>query len=165
MAARDEQIGERTGHEQAMRVLFEPAIAHLGKAKHSLDNPDRMFDLGPRWGFSAVFGPLYFIYNTTVTVAARGEIPGLGRMLLDHRPLAAIRLVAPHAGFVAVQQIGQHHAVGNISRRGLDRVDQLAAAVDPEMSLHPGRAFLWKIKALEIEWDSFCFAVSRTFSK
>jgi hypothetical protein len=35
------------------------------------------------------------------------------------------------------QQIGQHLAVGNISRRGLDRMNQLAAAVDPEMSLHP----------------------------
>ena len=123
MAARDEQIGERTGHEQAMRVLFEPAIAHLGKAKHSLDNPDRMFDLGPHFGFSAVFGPLDFIDNTTVTVAAIGEIPRPGRMLLDHRPLAAIRLVAPHAGFVSVQQIGQHRTVGNISRRGLDRMD------------------------------------------
>src|SRR5215470_6812671 len=93
MAARDEQIGERAGHDQAMRVLFEPAIAHLGKAKHSLDNPDRMFDLGPHFGFGAVFGPLDFIANTTVTVAAICEILGLGRMLLDHRPLAAIRLV------------------------------------------------------------------------
>ena len=53
-------------------------------------------------------------------------------MLPDQRPLAAIRLVAPHAGFVAVQQIVQHRAVGNISRRGLDCVDQLAAAVDPK---------------------------------
>ena len=44
MAACDEQIGECTGHHQAMRVLFEPAIAHLGKAEHPLDNPDRMFD-------------------------------------------------------------------------------------------------------------------------
>ena len=86
-----------------------------------------------RDGFGAVFGPLDLIDNTTVTVAAIGEIPRPGRMLPDHRPLAAIRLVAPHAGFVPVQQIGQHCAVGNISRRGLDRMDQLAAAVDPEM--------------------------------
>jgi len=44
------------GHEQAMRVLFEPAITHLGKAEHPLDNPDRMFDLGSHVGFGAVFG-------------------------------------------------------------------------------------------------------------
>ena len=54
MAARDEQIGKCIGHEQAMRVLFEPAIAYLGKAEHPLDNPDRMFDLGPHFGFGAV---------------------------------------------------------------------------------------------------------------
>jgi hypothetical protein len=44
-------------------------------------------------------------------------------------------------------------------------MDQLGTAVDAKMSLHAGRAFLWKIKALEIEWESFCFAVSHTFSK
>ena len=30
-----------------MSILFEPAIAHFGKAKHSLDDPDRMLDFGP----------------------------------------------------------------------------------------------------------------------
>src|SRR6516162_11476874 len=77
----------------------------------------------------------------------------------------AVRLVAPHAGFVPVQQMGQHGAVGDIGRRRHHRVDQLASAVDPQMPLHPGRTFLWKIKTLEIEWESFCFAVSHTFSK
>ena len=47
MAARHKQIGERAGHEQAVGVLLEPAIAHLGKAEHPLDDPDRMFDVGP----------------------------------------------------------------------------------------------------------------------
>src|SRR5690348_12045633 len=47
MPARHKQIGEGTGHEQAMSVRFEPAIAHFGKAKHSLDDPDRMLDFGP----------------------------------------------------------------------------------------------------------------------
>ena len=44
MPARHEQIGQRAGHEQAMSVLLQPAIAHLGKAEHPLDDPDRMFD-------------------------------------------------------------------------------------------------------------------------
>jgi hypothetical protein len=39
-----EQIGQRTGYEQAMSVLLEPAITHLGEAEHPLDDPDRMFD-------------------------------------------------------------------------------------------------------------------------
>jgi hypothetical protein len=36
-----------------------------------------------------------------------------------------------------VQQAGQHRAVGDIGRRRHYRVDQLAAAVDPEMPFHP----------------------------
>ena len=44
MPACDEQIGQRAGHEQTMRVLPQPAIAHLGKAEHPLDDPDRMFN-------------------------------------------------------------------------------------------------------------------------
>jgi hypothetical protein len=51
-----------------------------------------------------------------------GEIPGLGRALADHRPLAAVSLVTPHPGLLPMQQLGQHRAVGNISRRGVDRM-------------------------------------------
>ena len=66
----DKQIGECTDHDQAMSVLFEPAVAHLGKAEHPLDDPDRVFDLGPHFGFRAVFGALDLIDNTAVAVAA-----------------------------------------------------------------------------------------------
>jgi len=31
----DERTGQRAGHEQAMRILLQPAIAHLGKAEHA----------------------------------------------------------------------------------------------------------------------------------
>jgi hypothetical protein len=41
MAARNEKIGQRAGYEQAMRVLIEPLIANLGKAKHPFDDADR----------------------------------------------------------------------------------------------------------------------------
>src|SRR5206468_6855075 len=36
-----------------------------------------------------------------------------------------------------VQQLGQHRAVSDIGRRRHRRMDQLGAAVDPEMRLHP----------------------------
>src|SRR5215469_5875481 len=81
MAAHDEQIGQRTGHQQAMRVLLQTAIAHLGKPEHPLDDPDHMFNPGPHFGLGAVFRPLDLIDNTAVAVAAIGEIPGLGRAL------------------------------------------------------------------------------------
>jgi hypothetical protein len=52
------QIGQRTGYEQAMSVLLEPAITHLGEAEHPLDDPDRMFDPGPHFGLGTIFRPL-----------------------------------------------------------------------------------------------------------
>src|SRR6476660_1585078 len=104
MPARHEPIGQCAGHEQAMGVLLEPTIAHLGKAEHPLDDSDRMLDPSPHFGLGAVFRPLDLIDNTAVAVAAIGEIPGLGRMLSDYRPLSAVGLIAPHAGLVAMQQ-------------------------------------------------------------
>jgi hypothetical protein len=61
MPARHEQIGERAGHQQAMFVLLEPAIAHLGKAEHPLDDPDGMFDPSPHSGLGAIFRSLDLI--------------------------------------------------------------------------------------------------------
>src|ERR1700760_1045742 len=115
MPAHHEQVGQRAGHEQAMRVLLQPAIAHFGKAEHPLDDPDRMFDPGPHFRLGAVFRPLDLIDNTAVAVAAIGEIAGLGRMLPDHRPLSAVGLITPPAGLLPVQQLGQHRAVGELA--------------------------------------------------
>jgi hypothetical protein len=44
------------------------------------------------------------------------------RLPADHRGVAAIRLVAPHAGLFAEQQIWQYGTVGDIGRRGDRRV-------------------------------------------
>ena len=61
MAARDEQIGQRASDNQTVEVLVQPAIAHLGKAEHPLDDPDGMLDPGPHFGLGAVFPPLDLI--------------------------------------------------------------------------------------------------------
>src|SRR5215510_4779862 len=100
-----------------MFVLLEPAIAHLGKAEHPLDDPDGMLDPSPHSGLGAVFCSLDLIDDAAVAVAAIGEIPGLGCVLPDHRPLAAISLVTPYPGLLPVQQLGQHRAVGDIGGR------------------------------------------------
>ena len=81
-----EQIGQRAGHDQAVSVLLEPAIAHLGEAEHPLDDPNRMFDPplsrgqapGPHFGLGTIFRLLDLIDNTAVAVAAIGEIRTLG---------------------------------------------------------------------------------------
>jgi hypothetical protein len=96
-----------------------------------------MLDPSPHFGLGAVFRPLDLTHNTAVAVAAIGEIAGLGRMLSDHRALAAVGLIAPHAGLLPVQQLGQYRAVGDIGRRSHHGVDQLAAAVHPDMRFHP----------------------------
>src|SRR5690242_1815957 len=108
MPAHHEQIGQRAGHQQAMRVLLQPAIAHFGKAEHPFYDPDRMFDPGPHFGFGAVFRPLDLIGNTAVAVAAIGEVAGLGGMLPDYRALSAVGLITPYPGLLPVQQLGQH---------------------------------------------------------
>src|SRR5204863_9343904 len=95
MAAHCKQIGQRTDHEEAMRVLLQTAIAHLGKAEHPLDDPDHMFNPGPHFGLGAVFRPLDLIDNTAVAVAAIGEILGLWCVLPEHRWLAAVGLITP----------------------------------------------------------------------
>jgi len=64
MPARAKQIGERTGDNETMRILSEPAVAHLGKAKHALDDADGMLDFGPHPGFGAVLRPLDFVHDT-----------------------------------------------------------------------------------------------------
>src|SRR6516164_4615138 len=136
MASRHEQIGQSAGDQQTVGVLVEPAIAHLGEAEHPLDDPDRMFDPGPDLRLGPIFRPLNLIHDTAVAVAAIGEILRSRRMPADHRPLAAISLIAPHPGLLAMQQIGQHRAVGGIGRGGGHRMDQLGTAVDAKMSLH-----------------------------
>src|SRR6266849_10424658 len=46
MPARDVQIGQRTGHEQAIGVLRDAAVAHLGESEDALQNANRVLDLG-----------------------------------------------------------------------------------------------------------------------
>src|SRR4029077_4164412 len=92
------QIGQRAGDEQAMRVLLQPAIAHLSETEYPLDDPDRMFDPGPHPGLGAVFGPLDLVDDTAMAIAAVDEVLSLGRMLADHGPLARGRPDHPTRG-------------------------------------------------------------------
>ena len=130
-----EKVGQGTGHEQAMSVLVDPAVARLGKAEHPLDDPDRMLDPGPHFGLGTIFRRLDLVHNTAVAVAKVNEVLGLGGVLPDHGSLAAVSLIAPHAGLVAMQQIGQHSAVGDIGWRRHSRTNLIHAAVDAKMRL------------------------------
>ena len=78
MPARHEQIGQCAGDKQAMGVLLQSAIAHLGKTKQPLDDADRMFNPGSHFGLGTIFRPLDLIDDAAVAVAAIGEVPGRG---------------------------------------------------------------------------------------
>ena len=52
------QIGQRTGHEQSIRILHETAVAHLGESEDALDDQERMFDFGTHPRLRGVFRPL-----------------------------------------------------------------------------------------------------------
>src|SRR5213080_4367745 len=72
-----------------------------------------------------------------VAVAPMGAVLGLRRALPDHFALSAISLIAPHARFLAVQQIGQYHRIGYVGRRRHRRVDDLRLAIYSHVRLHP----------------------------
>src|SRR5215469_6762997 len=51
---------------RSVRVLRQPAIAHLGKAEHTLDDQKRMLDFGAHLGFRAVLAALHFIHDAEI---------------------------------------------------------------------------------------------------
>jgi retron-type reverse transcriptase len=65
----------------------------------------------------------FLIHNTAVTVTAIDEILGLCCVLPDHRRLAPVGLITPYAGLLAVQQVRQHGAVGDIGGCRHHRMD------------------------------------------
>ena len=75
MSACDEQIGQRTGHDQAMSVLLRLAIAQLGKAEHPLDDPDRMLDPRFREGrlLARTFDLVRFFIRSAWSTTPRNE--------------------------------------------------------------------------------------------
>src|SRR5688500_9572697 len=58
----DEQIGERAGDEEAMRVLVQAAIAHLLEAEHPLDHPEHVLDFRAYPGLRTVLRPFDLVY-------------------------------------------------------------------------------------------------------
>jgi hypothetical protein len=104
-------------------------------------NPRPLARSGPKESYTtnAVFRALDLIYNT-VAVAAIGGIPGLGRMLPDHRPLSAVGLITSHAGPLPVQEINAQHLKRRFGRakrpnRGSVSSESAAAGRPPRVPL------------------------------
>ena len=99
-------------------------------------------DPGPHFGLGAVFRALDLIDNTAVAVAAIGEIAGLGRMLPDHHPLAAVCLITPHPGILRRRSVITHLGGANCFKgKALNATRQIgnraAAATLAAMTTRP----------------------------
>ena len=89
-------------------------------------------DPGPHFGLGAVFRALDLIDNTAVAAAAIGEIAGLGRMLPDHHPLAAVCLIIPHPGILRRRSVSAHLGARTASKaKPLTRRGKLATEPQP----------------------------------
>src|SRR6266536_1547061 len=90
VTSRQVQIGQRGGHEQAVRILGQATITHLNKAEDALDDADRMLDLGADARLGAVLGALFRRQVAVAATAFLGKILGLRRMLPIQFALAGV---------------------------------------------------------------------------
>src|SRR6266568_1496930 len=104
--ARHEQIGQRTGHEQAIGVLRNAAVAYLVESEDALQNPNGVLDLGANARFGSI---LQSILPRELAIAPRlglGEVARVRGERANRLGLAAVGGIAVDAGFSAVQQLG-----------------------------------------------------------
>src|SRR5262249_6716203 len=123
-----EKVRQGAGDDEAMPVLRQAEIAHLGEAEHALDLADRMLDPSP----DPRIPP---ISDATARSALRG-VSRVRRTDTQDAGLARIRRIAPDAPFGTLQQPRQDMTVMDVGRGHFDRVNELALAVDAEVALH-----------------------------
>src|SRR6266536_4073244 len=126
VTSRQVQIGQRGGHEQAVRILGQATITHLSKAEDALDDPDRVLDLGADARLGAVLGALLRRQVAVAATAALGEVFGLRRMLPNQFLLPGVTGVAVDPSLAAVQQVRQRVLVMDVSSARGHRMNQLS---------------------------------------
>jgi len=142
----DEEIRQRAGDDEPVRVLGEAAVAHLGEAENPFDHADGMLDLGADPRLPTIRRALRAAQRSITPGFAMGKVARVRSAGVQHGALSRVGRVAPHAPLTTVQQLGQCLAVVDIRRRGRHGVNELALAIDPEMGLHPEiplLAFSW----------------------
>jgi len=106
-----EQIRQRCGDLQSMQVLRQASVIHLLKAKDPLDHPKHVLDFGAHTGLAAV-GRLDRLINALApAVALVGEVLRSRRAGANRGLLSAVRLIAPDAPFLPMQQVLQRVAI------------------------------------------------------
>src|SRR6266704_5567153 len=131
------KIGQRGGHEQAMRVLGQATVTHFGKAEDALDDADGVLDLGSDPRLGAILGALFRRQVAIATTALLGEVLGLRRLLPDQRLLSGVTGITVDPPLAAVQQVRQRMLVMHVGRTRGYRMNQLGLAVHADVCLHP----------------------------
>ena len=131
------EVGQGAGHKQPMGVLLETPVADLGEMEHALDDAEGVLHAAADLGLDTVAGALGLIHDALVTIAAVGEVAGLGGVLPEDFGLALIGRVAPHPGLLPMEQIGQDRGVMDVGGGGHYGMDDFGLAVDPDMRFHP----------------------------
>ena len=115
--------------EEPIGILCQPAVPHFGPPEDPLDHQEHLFDFGVDVRLGAVAGALRLAQGPMAMGVRLDEVLGIGSVLTNHVALPAVGRVAPHAGLLPMQQVGQHLAVRHIRRRGRDRMDQCGPTV------------------------------------
>src|SRR5580698_361146 len=108
------QISERRGNLKPVQILRQASVAHLLKAKDSLDHSDRVLDLGPNLRLGTILCLLGQIDPAAAAIPTIGEILGAWSSATDRIGLTLIALITPYSGLSAVQQILQRFFIRNI---------------------------------------------------
>lgn len=130
------QIAQRTSREQPVSILPQPPVAHLGETELPLDDAKLVFHFRTHFGFVAVPGAFILCQRAVAMTFGLSEVFGPWRAVRDGLRLPLIGGVAPHPGFFAMEQVGQHLGIVNVRRRDHHRVNELGATVDTDMALH-----------------------------
>src|SRR5712691_10351610 len=93
VTSRQVQIGQRRGHEQAMRVLGQATVTYFDEAEDALDDADGVLDLGPDPRLGAILGALFQRQVAVATPTPLGEVLRLRRMLPNQFLLSRIASV------------------------------------------------------------------------
>ncbi|KXK54720.1 MAG: hypothetical protein UZ07_CHB004002496, partial [Chlorobi bacterium OLB7] len=131
-----EEIGQGGHHEQAVAVLRQTSISHLGKAEHALDDEEGMLDLGPHLRLATVLLALPLGQRPVPAGLPVGEVLRARRDLADQCLLAGVGRVAIDPVLVAMQQLRNRVLVMHVGRGGDDRMNQLGLAIDADVGLH-----------------------------
>ena len=120
-----------------MSILVQTKIAHFGKPKQSFDDTELMLLPGTSARFISVTGSLFIGQFPVAATFGLGEVLCVWCAVCQDRLLAGVGGVAPHSRLLPMEEVRKNLGIVHIGRGRDHRMNELRAAVDANMSLHP----------------------------